>query len=199
MFLGLSVRVACLSFDLLIRFFFSFEELPAVNCQPLSFLAVALSLRFQMARPYYDGLRNTTPNPHCSALSVFPRQQSPTIWKVLIPQFHSFSSNGFLLCPFPHLIFFFISLTSFLNFFMLQFDLLSFSLSFVVAPFSCAFHFKYLLYYHTLHLLSFVLFLSSRGHFFSPPSLLCVFLFILQFSFNMSTLNYAPSHIHSHS
>lgn len=77
-------------------------SVPAVFCFFSSFfLAVASLLSFQMAWPYYDGMRNTTPNPHCSALSVFPRQQSPTIWKALIPQFLSLSSNGFLHCLSP--------------------------------------------------------------------------------------------------
>lgn len=95
-------------FDMLIRIYF----LRSCMQQIVGFcnlLAVAPSLSFQMAWPYYDGMRNTTPNPHCSALSVFPRQQSPTIWKALIPPFLSLSSNGFLLCPSP------ISFLSFSN------------------------------------------------------------------------------------
>lgn len=102
---GLSASVRCewhhqpapsahRTFDLLIRFLVG-----GAACCKLS-ASFVLGCSFQMARPYYDGMRNTTPNPHCSALSVFPRQQSPTIWKALIPQFLSFSSNGFLLCPF---------------------------------------------------------------------------------------------------
>lgn len=67
--------------------------MPTVNVQ-----AAASLLSFQMAWPYYDGIQNATPNPHCSALSVFPRQQSLTIWKALILQFLLFLSNGFLSC-----------------------------------------------------------------------------------------------------
>lgn len=34
----------------------------------------------------WDVMWTTTPNPHCSALSVFLWQQSPTIWRSLIPR-----------------------------------------------------------------------------------------------------------------
>lgn len=40
----------------------------------------------KMARRRCDGTWTTTPNPHCSALSVFLWQQSPTIWRSLIPR-----------------------------------------------------------------------------------------------------------------
>ncbi len=160
-----------------------FEELPVVNSQSLQFfylfifLAVASSLSFQMAWPYYDGMRNTTPNPHCSALSVFPRQQSPTIWKALIPQFLSLSSNGFLHCPsFIRFFFFFqhclsfYSLRHFLCFFcaLVQFSLLFF-------PFLIFFTLG--TYYITIlfHLLFSILFISSCGHFILFPAGFVIF------------------------
>lgn len=134
-------------------------SVPAVFCFFSSFfLAVASLLGFQMAWPYYDGMRNTTPNPHCSALSVFPRQQSPTIWKALIPQFLSLSSNGFLHCLSPISFSFctvslFILWHFFLSFLLPFCSLIWFSLFLAVAFFSY-FSLKYLPYYCTL---SFVL------------------------------------------
>lgn len=164
------------------------------------FLAVASLLSFQMARPHYDVMRNATPNPLCSALSVFPRQQSPTIWKALIPQFLSLCSNGFLLCPSPsHFlwvpllilvwqnIYIYIFFPSFLYLVMLLFD------SPVLPHFSlwlfCTL-FTWSTYHITIffHLLSAFLFLSSCGHFHLVPCW-CFGLFF--FPFNTSTLYHA--------
>lgn len=61
----------------------------------------AFPLSFQTAWQRYDGMLNTTPNPHCSALSVFPRQQSPTIWTALVPQFRG-KFQHFLSASVPH-------------------------------------------------------------------------------------------------